>query len=113
MVQTLDHQRKVTMELVLAEKTQVDNLILLVSKAEANLKGVEILAAADAMKWLSSFQARLNRAIQDLSKPVEMTVTSTPPIVVPEEEPQPIENGRFMTKKERMKQKFKGDRNDN
>lgn len=43
------------------DKKQIDNLIRIMAKAKVELVGVEILAASDAMRWLSSFQQRIEK----------------------------------------------------
>lgn len=45
------------------DKTQVDNLIKIISRAEMKLQGVEVLAAADAMKWLSEMQVVIEKSL--------------------------------------------------
>ena len=38
------------------DKGQIDNLIRILAKAKIELQGVEIVAASDAMRWLSFIQ---------------------------------------------------------
>lgn len=75
---------KVSLELSPAEKNHVDNLIRLLAKAQASLNGVEILAAAESMRWLSAFQAKLTNAIAELNKPA--VVQSVPELEKQSEE---------------------------
>jgi hypothetical protein len=53
----------INLEFTANEKIQVDNLILLLTKSEATIKCPEILAANDAMRWLSALQVRMANAI--------------------------------------------------
>ena len=46
------------------DKALMDNLIKLLSKSTASLEGVEILAAADAMRWLTRLQKQVEEELQ-------------------------------------------------
>lgn len=51
------------------DKVQVDNLVTMLSKSKTELQGVEVIVAADAMKWLSSFQKRINDELNNQTPP--------------------------------------------
>ena len=58
------------------DKALLDNLIRLLGRAKMELEGVEVLAAADSMRWLS----RLQKTIEEEAKKPEIFVTNTEPI---------------------------------
>lgn len=75
------------------DKKQIDNLIRILAKAKTEVQGVEMLAGADAMRWLSSFQAKIERvaiakakaeqeaniaAIAALKSPIDEVKETTP-----------------------------------
>lgn len=61
------------------DKALLDNLIRVLGRAKLELEGVEILAAADSMRWLS----RLQKNVEEEAKKPDISVTSTEPIHKP------------------------------
>lgn len=61
------------------DKALLDNLIRLLGRAKMELEGVEVLAAAESMRWLS----RLQKNIEEESKKPEMNIVDTQPISEP------------------------------
>jgi hypothetical protein len=64
------------MQFTKQDKLHLDNLVRILSKAKIELEGVEVLAAADAMRWLASLQLAVNSELekqkpQPAIKPVE------------------------------------------
>jgi len=52
------------------DKALLDNLIRMLGRAKMELEGVEILAAADSMRWLSRFQKQIEEEAK--KPPVEI-----------------------------------------
>lgn len=61
------------------DKALLDNLLRLLGRAKLELEGVEVLAAADSMRWLS----RLQKNIEEEAKKPEISITNTEPISKP------------------------------
>jgi hypothetical protein len=61
------------------DKSLLDNLIRMLGRAKLELEGVEVLVAADSMRWLSRLQKQVE---EEASKP-PMQVTSDAPIMEP------------------------------
>jgi hypothetical protein len=61
------------------DKNLLDNLLKMLGRAKMELEGVEILAAADSMRWLS----RLSKQIEEESKKPDIQITNTEPITKP------------------------------
>ena len=59
-----------------SDKSLLDNLIRLLGRAKLELEGVEILVAADSMRWLS----RLQKTLEEEAKKPPMGVVSQEPI---------------------------------
>lgn len=47
---------EITLKINKSDKNHIDNLVKLLAKADAQLKGVEIVFSGDAMRWLSYIQ---------------------------------------------------------
>ena len=60
------------------DKSLLDNLIRMLGRAKLELEGVEILVAADSMRWLS----RLQKQVEDEVKRPEIQVMPEAPIKV-------------------------------
>lgn len=61
------------------DKALLDNLIRLLGRAKMELEGVEVLAAAESMRWLS----RLQKNIEEESKKPDLSIINTQPISEP------------------------------
>jgi len=59
-----------------ADKNFLDNMIRVLARAKLELEGVEILLAADSMRWLS----RLQKQIEEEAKKPEIEIKDTEPI---------------------------------
>ena len=59
-----------------SDKSLLDNLIRMLGRAKLELEGVEILVAADSMRWLS----RLQKVIEEESKKPDMQIINQEPI---------------------------------
>jgi hypothetical protein len=68
--------KDVKINITQADKSLLDNLIRILGRAKIELEGVEILAAADSMRWL----ARLQKAIEEEVKRPAVEVVSQEPI---------------------------------
>ena len=68
--------KDVKINITQADKSLLDNLIRILGRAKVELEGVEILAAADSMRWL----ARLQKQIEDESKRPPMEIVQQDPI---------------------------------
>lgn len=70
----------INLKITKQDKALLDNLIKMLGRAKLELEGVEIIVAADSMRWLS----RLQKQIEDLQKapPIEFLedkkILSTP-----------------------------------
>ena len=76
------------------DKNQVDNLIRILAKADCKLQGLEILAAADAMRWLSALQGHYDNELKKFNQPSPQpapAIESKPQIIV---ESTPIKSKR-------------------
>lgn len=62
-----------------SDKAFLDNLIRLIGRAKLELEGVEVLAAADSMRWLS----RLQKHIEEEAKKPDIRVSNPQPISQP------------------------------
>lgn len=58
------------------DKSSLDNLIRILGRAKLELEGVEILIAADSMRWLS----KLQKYIEEESKKPEIEIKNLEPI---------------------------------
>ena len=68
--------KDVNIKITPADKTLLDNLIKIISRSKVHLEGVEILAAADSMRWLSRLQKQIEveqKATIDI-KPTESKI---------------------------------------
>lgn len=61
------------------DKALLDNLIRVLGRAKLELEGVEILAAADSMRWLS----RLQKSVEEEAQKPDIKITNTEPIHKP------------------------------
>ena len=68
--------KEVQIKITSGDKALLDNLIRLLGRAKMELEGVEVLAAADSMRWLS----RLQKSIEEEMKKPEMAVINTEPV---------------------------------
>jgi hypothetical protein len=59
-----------------SDKSLLDNLIRMLGRAKLELEGVEILVAADSMRWLS----RLQKTIEEEAKRPPVEVVNQEPI---------------------------------
>lgn len=73
-------RNEIKIDLTKADKAQIDNLIRILAKTKVELQGVEILAAADAMRWLSSFQAKADNKFNEPIPTQSMEEQSAPEI---------------------------------
>jgi hypothetical protein len=72
-------QFELNLKLTKPDKDQIDNLIRILAKMKLEMQGVEILAAANAMRWLSSVQAHYEQEHQkSLLPPPPPKVTEQP-----------------------------------
>lgn len=62
-----------------SDKALLDNLLRLIGRAKLELEGVEVLAAADSMRWLS----RLQKNIEEEAKKPDISISNTEPISKP------------------------------
>lgn len=83
----------VTVQITPQEKGLLDNLVKMLARARIQkLEGVEIIAAAESMRWLSSFKAKIE---QEASKP-PVAIKETEVI----EKPKKIHKFKSASKKE-------------
>ena len=68
--------KEVHIKFTSSDKALLDNLLRLIGRAKLELEGVEILAAADSMRWLS----RLQKNIEEESKKPDISISNTEPI---------------------------------
>ena len=68
--------KDVKINITKSDKSLLDNLIRMLWRAKLELEGVEILVAADSMRWLS----RLQRAIEEEAKRPPVEVVNPEPI---------------------------------
>jgi hypothetical protein len=68
--------KDVKINITKSDKSLLDNLIRMLWRAKLELEGVEILVAADSMRWLS----RLQRAIEEEAKRPPVEVVNQEPI---------------------------------
>ena len=68
--------KDVKINITKSDKSLLDNLIRMLGRAKLELEGVEILVAADSMRWLS----RLQRAIEEEAKRPPVEVVNQEPI---------------------------------
>lgn len=61
------------------DKALLDNLLRVVGRAKIELEGVEIILAADSLKWLS----RLQKQIEEEAKKPPVQISAEPPIKTP------------------------------
>lgn len=61
------------------DKALLDNLIKVVARAKLELEGVEILFAADSMRWLS----KLQKHVEEEAKKPSMDISLSEPIKSP------------------------------
>lgn len=61
------------------DKALLDNLLKVLGRAKLELEGVEVLAAADSMRWLS----RLQKHIEDEAKKPDISISNQEPISSP------------------------------
>jgi hypothetical protein len=63
----------VSVKITKQDKALLDNLVRILGRAKIELEGVEILVAADAMRWLSRFQNQIQ--IEDAKPPINIVAT--------------------------------------
>jgi hypothetical protein len=68
--------KDVKINITKSDKSLLDNLIRMLGRAKLELEGVEILVAADSMRWLS----RLQRSIEEEIKKPDIQVSTSEPI---------------------------------
>ena len=68
--------KDVKINITQADKSLLDNLIRILGRAKIELEGVEILAAADSMRWL----ARLQKQIEEEAKRPAVDIVQQEPI---------------------------------
>lgn len=68
--------KDVKINITQTDKALLDNLIRMLGRAKLELEGVEILVAADSMRWLS----RLQKVIEEEVKRPPMEIADTTPI---------------------------------
>jgi hypothetical protein len=66
----------VSIRITKQDKAFLDNLLRILGRAKLELEGVEILAAADSMRWLSRFQ----RQIEEEAKKPPVEIKDLEPI---------------------------------
>lgn len=68
--------KDVKINITQTDKSLLDNLIRMLGRAKLELEGVEILVAADSMRWLS----RLQKVIEEEAKRPPVEVVNEQPI---------------------------------
>ena len=68
--------RDVNIKFTKQDKSLLDNLIRMLGRAKMELEGVEILVAADSMRWLS----RLQKQVEAEASQPDMKITDSEPI---------------------------------
>lgn len=68
--------KDVKINITKSDKSLLDNLIRMLGRAKMELEGVEILVAADSMRWLS----RLQKVIEAEANKPDMEIVSQEPI---------------------------------
>ena len=68
--------KDVKISITQADKSLLDNLIRMLGRAKLELEGVEILVAADSMRWLS----RLQKVVEEEAKRPIIEVVNEQPI---------------------------------
>jgi hypothetical protein len=63
----------VSVKITKQDKALLDNLVRILGRAKIVLEGVEILVAADAMRWLSRFQKQIQT--EDSKPPINIVAT--------------------------------------
>jgi len=69
-----------------SQKNHLDNIIRLLAKGEVKFQGAsEILAASEALRWLSSLQAQVDKKLKEVEvvQPVKMPEATVVPEVKP------------------------------
>jgi hypothetical protein len=66
-------KQDVNVKITKQDKALLDNLVRILGRAKIELEGVEILVAADAMRWLSRFQKQIE--IEDSKPPINIVAT--------------------------------------
>lgn len=66
----------VSLKITKQDKSLLDNLVRILGRAKIELEGVEIIVAADSMRWIAGLQKRIEN--EDAKPPVE--ISSTEPI---------------------------------
>ena len=61
------------------DKALLDNLIKVIARAKLELEGVEVLFAADSMRWLS----KLQKHVEEEAKKLPMDISLSEPIKSP------------------------------
>lgn len=71
---------QVTIKLSKVDKDQLDNIVRLISKAQMDLKGIEVLPAANSLRWLIAIQAHYEQELKKslAPKPIEIKETKEP-----------------------------------
>ena len=77
--------KDVTIKITKQDKSFLDNLIKVMGRVKIELEGVEILAAADSMRWL----ARLQKQVEEEAKKPDLQIVNTEP--VKKEEPPKVD----------------------
>lgn len=72
------------MEFTKQDLLQAENLIKAINKGSFTLEGVEVLAMAQAMKWLGQLQAVIKMSLEppQVAQPKEVKDPITPPVPV-------------------------------
>lgn len=66
----------VSLKITKQDKSLLDNLVRILGRAKIELEGMEIIVAADSMRWIAGLQKRIE--IEDNRPPME--IISTEPI---------------------------------
>ena len=71
---------KATLKLSKADKEQIDNLMRFIAKADMNLKGTEVIAAGNTIRWLAGIQMFYESEFKKslVPKPTEIKQTDQP-----------------------------------
>jgi uncharacterized protein YjcR len=80
-------KQDVSVKITKQDKALLDNLTKILGRAKIELVGVEILVAADAMRWLSRFQKQIE--IEDTKPPINVVTTEVEKSIEPQKVDKP------------------------